>query len=108
VRPTLVRALVVVALAVATSCTKPLDTSHLETTLTQQLEADTGTTGLTVSCPTDAKVQTGGTFQCTATKSGSATLTIDVTQTDDKGNVTWKVAGASTSARPISTASPST
>ena len=97
-RSTLVRALAVAALVTATSCTKPLDTSQLQTTLKRQLEADTGTTGLIVSCPTDVKVQQGGTFQCTVTKSGTANLTIDVTQTDAKGNVTWKVAGASTSA----------
>jgi hypothetical protein len=105
VRSSLVRVLAVAALVTATSCTKPLDTSQLQTTLKRQLEADTGTTGLTVTCPTDVKVQTGGTFSCTVTKSGTASLTIDVTQTDDKGNVTWKVASASTSAPPTPTPS---
>ena len=108
-RSSVARLVMVVALVTAAaSCTKPLDTSGLQATLKQQLEADSGTTGLTVTCPTDVKVQAGASFQCSVTKSGTATLTIDVTQTDDKGNVTWKVSGASTSSPPTPTSTPPT
>jgi hypothetical protein len=101
VRSSLARVVAVVALAAAAaSCTRPLDTSGLQATLKQQLEAELGTTGLNVTCPTDVKVKAGTTFRCTVTKSGAATLTIDVTQTDDKGHVTWKVSGASTATPP--------
>jgi hypothetical protein len=106
VRSRVARLVTVVALAAAAaSCTKPLDTTGLQSTLKQQLEAELGTTGLNVSCPTDVKVQAGGTFQCSVTKSGTATLTIDVTQSDDRGHVTWSVSGASTSTPPTSTPS---
>ena len=105
-RSSLARVVAVVALAAAASCTRPLDTSSLQAMLKQQLQAELGTTGLDVTCPTDVKVEAGTTFRCTVTKSGAATLTIDVTQTDDKGHVNWKVSGAST-ATPPPTATPS-
>jgi Domain of unknown function (DUF4333) len=98
VRSTLTRlAAVVVIVLAGASCTKPLDTSGLETTLKQQLEAELGTTGLRVTCPDDVNVQKGGRFDCTVTKSGAASLTVEVTQKDDKGHVDWKVVEAATS-----------
>jgi len=93
----LVHRLALAALAAAAvSCTKPLDTSELQTTLERQLEAELGTTGLTVSCPTDVEVRKGGKFDCSVSKTGSPSLRVEITQTDEKGNVTWKVVGAST------------
>ena len=99
------RALVVVALtAMAASCTKTLDTGPLQSSLQQQLQAQLGVTGLTATCPGGIKVQAGGTFRCTVSGPG-VTLDIDVTQTDDKGNVTWKIVGAATPTPPV-TATP--
>jgi hypothetical protein len=91
----------VVVLAVA--CTKSLDTSSLESTLQSQAAETLGVSDLTVSCPDNVKVQAGGTFTCTATGSGAA-FTLTVTQSDDQGTVTWKVAGASSD--PSATPSP--
>ena len=76
---------------VGTSCSRTLDTTGLQTTLTQQLEAQLGAKNLRVSCPSGLKVHAGGTFECTVSVPSSATLTIVVTQTDDKGNVTYKI-----------------
>jgi hypothetical protein len=65
--------------------------------LEQRIAADMQTNlhleGVTVSCPDDIEVATGGTFTCTATDADGTTMTIQGTQTDDQGNVTYKVAG---------------
>ena len=86
------RAVAIVVLAIAaTSCTKKLDTSGLETKLKGALEQQLNTTGVAVTCPTDVTVKQGGTFVCNATDSTGAKETITVTQVDDKGNVKWEV-----------------
>jgi hypothetical protein len=96
VRSSLARLIAVSTLAlVGTSCTRTLDTSGLQTTLKQQLEAQLGAKNIGVTCPSGLKVQAGGNFQCTVSVPSSATLTIDVTQSDDKGNVTYKIVGLS-------------
>lgn len=86
-------ALLMVAL-VAGGCTKSLDTSSLETTLQSQAATQLGLDDLTVSCPDNVKVESGATFDCTAT-SADAGFTLTVTQTDEQGTVTWKVVDAS-------------
>jgi uncharacterized protein DUF4333 len=89
------RLFAVAALAVAAAaCTKSLDTAGLETKLKDQIEAQTDSTITSVDCPDDIKVESGGKFECTATEESGATFTIEVVQTDDKGNVTWEVTGA--------------
>jgi Domain of unknown function (DUF4333) len=59
--------------------------------LKTQLEATAGITGVTVTCPDNIKAEKGATFTCRATAQGE-TVTLDVTQTDDQGHVTFKVA----------------
>jgi hypothetical protein len=86
-------AVATLALAAA-ACTKSLDTGGLETKLQDQIEVQTGSTITTVDCPDDIKVESGGTFDCTATDDSGATFTIEVVQTDDKGNVSWEVTDA--------------
>jgi hypothetical protein len=86
-------AFAVLAIAAA-ACTKTLDTDGLETELTTQIEAQTGSTITAVDCPADVEVETGGTFECTAEEDSGATFTIQVTQTDDQGNVEWEVVDA--------------
>lgn len=80
----------------AVGCTKTLDTSNLESTLSSQLQDQLGLDSVEVACPDSLKVQSGTTFTCTATAPDS-TFAITVTQVDDQGNVTWKVSGASPS-----------
>ncbi len=95
-------ALVAVVL-VAAGCTKSLDTSGLESTLQAQVAPTLNAGDVTVSCPDNVKVKAGGTFSCTAT-AGAKTFTLTVTQTDDQGTVTWKLADASSD--PSATPSP--
>ena len=87
----------VVALAAvaasAAGCTKTLDKRGLEAQLATQLQQ--GGPGLTVHCPDGVKAQAGAVFTCTATDPIGSGFQISVTQTDDKGNVTWTITGAS-------------
>jgi Domain of unknown function (DUF4333) len=73
-----------------TSCARSLDTQGLEETLGVELQRRLGIEA-TVSCPDDVEVAAGGTFTCTATAAGGDVTRIEVTQTDDQGNVSWKV-----------------
>jgi hypothetical protein len=94
-RSRFVRAAILLALA-AVACSKTLDSGGLETELGTQLNTRLETTGITVDCPDDLKAETGNEFVCTGTVSTGETLTINVTQTDDEGNVTWEVVDAAT------------
>jgi hypothetical protein len=82
------------ALVGACSRTKTLDANGLEETLGTQVGQQLGAHGITVACPDGEPAQAGAIFQCTATSSEGKTITIEVTQTDDHGNVTWKATKA--------------
>ncbi len=91
--PTLVAACCVAAIVGA--CTKTLDTSGVETQLKTKIEQQLGETVTTVDCPDDIPVQAGATFRCTATAPSGAPSTVEVTQTDDQGHLTWKIVDGS-------------
>ena len=92
-----VRAAVLLSVAVAAvACSKSLDMGGLESQLADQLNAKLKTTGITVSCPSSVKAESGGEFDCTGTVPSAGTVTIHVTQTDSDGHVTWVVTGATT------------
>jgi hypothetical protein len=78
----------------ALSCTKTLDSGGLEDQIKTLIPERGGPTVSSVSCPGDIKVETGGTFTCTATDENT-TYTIEVTQTDDKGHVSIRIVGTS-------------
>lgn len=103
-RSRLARSACVAGLAiVASGCSllpKNLDTKGLEPTLASQFDAQLGTSGTTVSCPTGIKVEAGGTFECTATLSDGTVVRLRVTQTNADGMVSWKAVGASPSPSP--------
>jgi len=84
------------SLALVGGCTrtKTLDANGLEEKLRAKIEKQLATQGITVDCPDDQPAQAGATFQCTATSAAGKTMAIEVTQTDDRGNVTYKVVGA--------------
>jgi hypothetical protein len=95
----LVVAAALVAVA-AVACTKELDTDDLESRLSDQVRQQIGTEVTSVDCPSDIKVEAGGTFECDATERSGATFTIRVVQTDDDGHVTWDIVNASPSPSP--------
>jgi hypothetical protein len=70
-----------------------LDGSTLQDELTTQIGQQLGGTW-TVACPSAEPIKQGGTFTCTATDSAGAAQTVDVTQTDDQGNISWEIASA--------------
>lgn len=93
-RASIVVVVVLVALAGAScSADRTLDVASLESTLQQQLEARQSQTVAAVDCPDEIKVEAQTRFRCTATGDGT-TWTLQVTQDDDEGNVTWKVVDA--------------
>ena len=107
-RRNLIRMTAVAILLTAVACNKQvLDTAHLQATLQQQLEAQLGARGITVTCPSDVKVMAGATFKCDVAVPSSGTLTIDVTQTDDKGDVTYQIVGLTVPTQPPSPTSTS-
>jgi len=79
-------ALVAGALLAACGTTTVIDQAKL-----QQGIVDKGKEGkltfTSVDCPKDRKAKQGDTFTCTATLDTGATVTVNVTQTDGKGNV---------------------
>lgn len=105
-RTGILRACLLAALVLlAAGCTKTLDTSNLQSTLQSKLQTELNAQDLTVHCPGSVKVKSGATFNCTAIDPQGQTFTILVTQNNDKGDVSWKLSGA-TSVSPGPTTSP--
>ena len=78
----------------ATACGQSkLDTSRLESQIEKTLADRTGFPIKSVSCPDDVEAKKGGTFRCTVTTARGERAVVNVTQTDDQGGVTWKLAG---------------
>jgi hypothetical protein len=78
----------------ATGCGESkLDTSRLEDQIQKTLAERTGFPIKSVDCPDDVKAEKGGTFRCTVTTARGERALANVTQTDDKGGVTWKLVG---------------
>jgi hypothetical protein len=87
---------VLVVVLAAVGCSKTLDTTELEGSLKDQLETQLDVTGLSVDCPDDIEAKAGDSFRCTATGTDGTQATIEVTQTDDQGNLTWEIVDAGT------------
>jgi Domain of unknown function (DUF4333) len=93
------RALAVPLLAVvAAGCSDVLDEATLEEKLTQQVRPSLAEPAMTVDCPSDAEVEAGATFTCTARAPDGAVTLVEVTQLDDAGHVEWRVVGAEAAA----------
>ena len=90
-----IKMLVVAALVVLSGCTftRNLDTAELEAEIERGIAAQTGAQGVTVDCPEDVPLEAGNTFTCDAADATGQTVTVNVTQEDDEGNVRWEVAG---------------
>jgi Domain of unknown function (DUF4333) len=84
----------VVTLVGGCSRTKTLDGEQLDQMIASDMQTKLNLQGVTVSCPDDVPAEAGRTFQCTATGQDGAAMTIEVTQTDDQGRITYKVVGA--------------
>jgi Domain of unknown function (DUF4333) len=83
------------SLALVGGCTrtKTLDAQQLDQRIAIDMKDNLDMHGFTVSCPDDVPAEAGRTFGCNARNPEGTTVAIEVTQTDDKGNVTYKVVG---------------
>jgi hypothetical protein len=80
-------------LAASAGCTRHLNVDAVAPAITQGVSDQVGLKLASVTCPKDPRpLLANDTFECTAAVAGGGTLTIAVTQTDDTGNITWKVA----------------
>ncbi len=68
-----------------------LDTDKLESKIKEDAKKD-GVTLTSVDCPSDIEAKKGKDFTCTAKVSTGQTLTLNIQQTDDEGNVRYSVA----------------
>jgi hypothetical protein len=72
------------------STSNTLDNAKLQDEIKSGIERQIPKADVTsVSCPDDVEIKKGGTFTCTVAASGGSTGTVDVTMTDDEGNVHW-------------------
>ena len=74
--------------------TRTLDARQLDQKIASNMKDNLDMPGFTVSCPDDVPAEAGRTFGCNARNPAGTTVAIEVSQTDDKGNVTYKVVGA--------------
>jgi Domain of unknown function (DUF4333) len=65
-----------------------LDTEQVESSIEEDLSSAT-TQIKSVSCPSDVDKEEGAKFNCTAKLSGGGKATVIVTQTNDRGDVTY-------------------
>ena len=72
-------------------CTQVLDTGKIEEEIESGIEEQTDTSVESVDCPGERELQEGDTFECTATAPDGSSATVEVTQDDDEGNITWEV-----------------
>lgn len=74
-------------------CTQNLKVASLSPAIMQGVADQVGLTLAKVTCPTEPRpLKANDTFTCVGDVEGGGALTIAVTQTDDTGNVSWKVA----------------
>ena len=74
------------------ACTSTLDTDGLEEQILSRMEELGGLEVTGVTCPQDIEAEAGATFECTATGEGVEWV-VQVTQTDDRGNVEFEIVG---------------
>ncbi len=89
-RPALLLAAALFGLA---GCTQNLNVEAVAPSISQGVADQVGLKLAKVTCPSEPRpLKANDTFDCTGEVEGGGTLTIAVTQTDDTGNITWKVA----------------
>lgn len=81
----------VATLVLAGACSSALDEARLEAEISSGFQAQTGVAVRGVDCPAGVPLQAGAIFQCTLTTQEGQAVTIDVTQDDAQGNVSWRV-----------------
>jgi hypothetical protein len=78
------------ALLAGCGTTLLLNDANLESSIASWIEQQGAGTS-TVTCPDDRPLQQGDVFECQAVLADGQTVTLQVTQTDNNGNVTWDI-----------------
>lgn len=74
------------------ACTQTLNVDSLAPSIIEGIAQQTQIKVASVDCPKEARpLKSGDTFECTGNIDGGGTVAVAVTQTDDTGNVTWKL-----------------
>jgi hypothetical protein len=93
VRPSPPAALALGAAAVVAACgTAKLDTDRVESAIRDGIKRQTGVKIDSVRCPGEVEAEQGGTFRCEAVASNGQRARVEVTQRDDEGNISWRLA----------------
>ncbi|BCS33087.1 hypothetical protein TBR22_A23130 [Luteitalea sp. TBR-22] len=83
----------VASLPMLAGCTQNLNVESIGPSITQGVSDQVGLKLAKVSCPSEPRpLKKDDVFECVGDVEGGGTLRIAVTQTDDTGNITWKVA----------------
>jgi hypothetical protein len=79
--------------AAVSACGRNLNVGAVAPAITQGVADQVGVRLSSVTCPSEPRpLAAGDTFECLAAVEGGGQLTIAVTQIDDTGNISWKVA----------------
>jgi hypothetical protein len=79
------------AAAALAGCGRNLEMTGVQKAITRGIADQAGLEIVSVACP-ERPMKANDVFQCVAVPKGGGRLTIDVTQSDDQGTTTWKVA----------------
>ena len=86
------RLLVLAGPVLLAGCTQNLNVDSLAPSIIDGIAQQTQIKVASVDCPKEPRpVKSGDTFECTGNIEGGGTVAVAVTQTDDTGNVTWKL-----------------
>jgi len=84
----------VAAVVIACNSANVMDNDHLQQLVEQWLENNAQVTA-NVTCPNNEPIRQDTTFTCAAVTGDGLTLTVQVTETDNQGNVDLELQGAS-------------
>jgi hypothetical protein len=68
-----------------------IDQNKVQTGIKTGIEKQTKVKVRSVSCPEDRPIKKGDRFECKVTATDGSTGTVDVVQTNDKGDVRWNL-----------------
>ena len=72
-------------------CQGNIDASKLQQKIKEHFEKELGAELTAVTCPSNVPLKEGGSFECIAKVEEGPELKVAVEQTDDRGNVEWKL-----------------
>lgn len=87
----LVFASLVVSVSAVAGCTQMLSMETTSKAISEGLVSQLAMPIASVTCPESREIKAGDVFECVATPAAGGRLTVQVSQKDDAGNITWEV-----------------